>query len=801
MNKILLNGVWHIESLNKAFALDGDVPGTDFGNLIKKGLIVNPLISGIEEEALKTAENDFVFSREFDVAKDVLKAKNIALRCTCVDTLCSVFVNDQKVAELNNAYIPLDQDIKSVLKEGKNSIRFEFHSAYNYIRERQAKDPMPGNFNGVNGIPYIRKPGCHFGWDWGPCVPYCGILDDIYVEAFDEEIKDIVIEQDTTKELAKLSIKANGAKEISIISPKGETIAVKNGEASIKNPELWYTREMSETKTQPLYTVVFKNDEYTIEKKIGLRSLYLDQSVDQFGTDFSIKLNGERVFAKGGNLIPFSAIFEDTTPEIVDYYLNLAIESNFNIIRVWGGGSYANEYLLSKCDELGLLVWQDFCFACQLYPFYEEDFLNNVVKEIVINVKRMSLHPSVALFCGNNEIETMYSWMPQSSKLLKCYKEFFYDIMPKELEGITKVSYIPTSPLGSGFMKNISSDNYGDTHMWNVWHGLKKLDYYQLRYSRFLSEFGLESLPSMRAIKTFATNPAEDYDITSKAFNSHQKCIGGNKKMLFYLTEMFDFPKHFEALPYLTGIVQAECIKNAVVHFRQNKGRCNGAIYWQYNDVWNCPSWSSVDFEGVPKALQYKAKEFFSPVAVSCQKQNGIATIFAHNDSLTPKKLDILIEEYAIKDNSLLNQYSYAIDLDGNSFKHVADLAVKSSSVLKITFNGESIYEIFDKPSNLPLHKVDFDIKQGKKEVTITAKDNFAYNIMIESDAIADVNYFSLLKGESKTIKFDKEVKDINIVCANNIDFDRNAMRKLFFRFFYRLKPMNIANFIYYSRT
>ena len=800
MNKLLLNGKWNIASNDSMYNFEGDIPGTDFGNLIKYGLLKNPLISGIEQEALVTAEKDFTFSREFEVAKDLLNAKNIKLRCACVDTLCTVLLNDKKVAELNNAYIALDADIKDAIKEGKNKIVFEFHSAYKYIKERQAKAAMPGNFNGVDGIPYIRKPGCHFGWDWGPCVPYSGILDDIEIVAFDNEITNIQINQKTTKEKAVLDIKADGADEIVVVSPKGKEYKVKDNLVVIEKPELWYTRELSQTKTQPLYTVKFISKEQTIERKIGLRDLYLDQSKDEFGTNFSLMINGERVFAKGANLIPFAAIYEDATNKTVDYYLNLAVESNFNVIRVWGGGSYANEYLLNKCDELGLLVWQDFCFACQLYPFYEEDFLANVVKEIEENVKRESLHPSVALFCGNNEIETMYSWMPKGTKLLKAYKEFFYDIMPKTLAPITNVSYIPTSPLGSGFMENISSDNFGDTHMWNVWHGLKKLDYYQLRWSRFLSEFGLESLPSNKAINTFCSKE-EDYDITSAAFNSHQKCIGGNKKMLFYLTEMFDFPKRFEALPYLTGIVQAECIKNAAVHFRQNKGRCNGAIYWQYNDVWNCPSWSSVDFEGVPKALQYKAKDFFNPVTVTCQKENGEATIFAHNDTLFNKSFDIKVEEIAIKNNAIINTYTYKVDVKPNDFAHVATLKAKLDSVMKITYNGESIYEIFDKPSKLPLNKVDFELKQEGKKLTIKAKDNFAFNICIESDAIASENYFSLLKGEEKTISFDKDPGKINIVCANNIDFDKNKLRKFFFRLFYRLEPMNIANFIYYSRT
>ncbi len=796
MKKIVLNGVWDIESQNKKYVLKGDVPGTDFGNLIKQGLIQNPLISGIEKEALAISENDFTFSREFEVDKETLDYAHISLRCASIDTLADIYINDNLVISLNNAYIPLDVDIKEQLKEGINSIKIEFKSAYNYIKERQKKAPLPSNFNGVNGIPYLRKPGCHFGWDWGPCVPYCGILDEIYLKAFNEEIKEISIKQETNSEISKLHISAQGVKDIYILSPDNEKISVKDGYAEIKNPKLWYTKELSGLDEQPLYNVVFSNDEEQIIKKIGLRDLYLDQSQDEYGTNFCFVLNGEKVFAKGANLIPFAAIYEDITKEQIDYYLNLAIESNFNIIRVWGGGSYADEYLLSQCDKLGILVWQDFCFACQLYPFYEQDFLDNVLKEIDVNVKRETLHPSVALFCGNNEIETMYSWMNKNSKLLQSYKHFFYDLMPKALESITNVSYIPTSPVGKEFMKEISSDNHGDTHMWNVWHGLKKLDYYQTRYSRFLSEFGLESLPSMKAISTFATK--EDYDITSKAFNAHQKCGGGNKKMLFYLTEMFDFPKYFEALPYLTGIVQAECIKNAVVHFRQNKGRCNGAIFWQYNDVWNCPSWSSVDFEGVPKALQYKSKEFFSPIALTCVKNKGKAVICAHNDTLSKQDIDIKIEEYSLKTDEVINTIEQGVSLEKNSYNNITELKIEKDNVLKITCNGNSIYEIMDSVCKLPLKPVSFNTWLEGDTLTISA-DTFAYNVYVDSDAIAKDNYFSLLKGESKTITFDKAPTYINIICANNIEFKKNKLHKALFRFLYRLKPINIARYLFYS--
>ncbi len=792
MNTLNLGGSWKMKNCADGRIYDAIIPGTDFGNLIRLGAIKNPLVSGDEKEGIETGSNDYEFSRNFTITADELKNEHINLCITSLDTLCTCSINGKEAFRSENAYVPVDRDIKEYLHEGENTIMLHFDSAVNYITALQKKNPLPKNFNGIDGIPYIRKPGCHFGWDWGPCVPYCGILDKIELEFYNSRIENIKITQDTTKERSVIKASADNTDRISLISPDGTvTYFNADGTLTVENPELWYTKELSGKDIQPLYTVVFENAEDKKEKKIGLRSIYLDRSADEYGSNFCFVLNGEKIFAKGANLIPFSAIYEDSDNSTVDYYLDMAQKSNFNMIRVWGGGSYADDYLLSLCDERGILIWQDFCFACQLYPFYDEKFTENVLAEVKANVERMTTHPSLALWCGNNEIETMFSYMPKTTKLMKSYEQFYYHILPDFIKDMTDISYIPTSPIGSECFKECSSDNVGDTHMWNVWHGLKKLDYYATRYSRFLSEFGLESLPSMKAIKTFA--PKEEYDINSAAFNRHQKCIGGNEKMLFYLTEMFNFPKHFEDLPYLTGIVQSECIKNATVHFRQNKGRCNGSLFWQYNDVWNCPSWSSVDFEGVPKALQYKSREFFAPVTVSCKKEKGKAIIFAHNDTLSEVKFRLTAK---LKNPDITKEYD--ITLKPNSFRVVDELEVKKTSILQLSFLDEVITEIFTVPTALELKKAEFTTKLDGNKLTIKS-NTFAYNIFIESDEIPDRNYFSLYEDEEKTVTFKNPPKDFKVTCTNNIEFKKQPLKKPLFRFFYRLKPLNIGNFVYYS--
>ena len=791
MNIIDLSGTWELKCFGGKKTINAVIPGSDIGNLIKAGEIENPLISGDDKIGESLGEQDCDFSRTFDISEEDLKYNHICLKAGGLDTLCTVYINGTPAFETNNAHIPVSRDIKEHLKAGENEIRLRFASSVRYIKENQQRRALPKNCNGIDGAAFLRKPSCHFGWDWGPCVPYAAVTEYIELKCFNREIENIDIKQDTSKDRSQITVSADNADRIYIITPDRNTVEGENGKFVIENPQLWYTREMSGKDAQPLYHVVFENDEERLVKKIGLRSLYLDRSKDEYGENFAIVLNGERIFAKGANVIPFSAIYENSDNSTIDYYLDLAEKSHFNIMRIWGGGTYASEYLMEQCDKRGMLVWQDFCFACLMYPFDEKDFLDNVLEEARVNVRRLNAHPSLALLCGNNEIEFMFSYMPKTQQLVKAYLMFFYDALPKAIEPLTQASYIATSPIGTEPFKECSKDGAGDTHMWSVWHGLKKLDYYQTRYSRFLSEFGLESLPSMKAISTFATE--EDLSITSPSFNRHQKCTGGNKKMLFYLTEMFDMPENFEDLPYLTGIIQAECVKNATVHFRQNKGRCNGSVYWQFNDVWNCPSWSSVDFEGVPKALQYKAQEFFAPVCVTCKKEKGNAILFAHNDTLKEVELNIK----AVMTNPSLEK-SYNIKLKPNSCKRLDAIKAGKNSVLQIKYLDKVITEIFTAPAKLKLKKANIKAEISGNEMTLCT-DNFAYCVYIEADEMPDENYFCLCPGEKRTVHFNNPPKDFKIRCANNIKYKGTALGKKIFRGLYRLEPLNIGNFVYYS--
>lgn len=786
MQSLSLSGKYLLKSTDGVLKCNALLPGSDFGNLIKAGLTENPMICKNADKVTDfIKKKDFIFEGSFTVTGEQLKMKNAVYECERLDTICKVYINDTLIIDSINSHISHSVDVKNIIREGENKIVYAFSSPHNYIVRRQKEHPLPPNSNGTNGAAYLRKAACHFGWDWGPCIPYC-YVGKAEILFFGSRIKLLSLTQTTDEKLSVVTVGCENADEIYIESPDGKIYHGQNGVFRIENPSLWYCRDMSQKEKQPLYTVIMKNSEMTLKKRIGLRSVRLDMSEDEYGRKFVFLLNGKEVFCKGANVIPFSAIPEYRGENDFDYYIGLCKKANFNMLRMWGGGEYAEEDFLEKCDENGIMVWQDLCFACLMYPFWDESFTESVITEIKENVCRISRHPCLSLICGNNELEAMFSYLPSSSATVKTYIEFFYNTAREAVESVCDLSYIPTSPLGESPFKGNSSDNIGDNHMWNVWHGLKKLDYYTKRYARFLSEFGLESLPSVKAINTFAEG---EKSLFSDGFMSHQKCRGGNEKMLFYVCENYSRYVDFEFLPYLTGLVQAQCVENAALHFRRNRNRCYGCLFWQLNDVWNAPSWSAVDFEKIPKPLMYKARQFFDPLGLSYYEN----TLYAFNDTLSERKDTLEISIYGTNGK---REFTLDISVSPLSAEKVGEFSLSENEILEIK-SGDRRF-IFDNIKKL--ERAHFSAQAHGNTLTLKT-DAYARNVCIESDSLPDENCFSMLPGEEKTVVFDSDIKDFRIVCENNIDFGRHRLRKSAFKFFYRLKPLNIANAFYYEHN
>ena len=691
--KISLNGKWQFSKLGKNEWKDAVVPGCNYLDLMRNGDIPDPFISTNEEKTYWVAKEDWEYKRKFNADSSLLAYDRIFLNCDMLDTICEIYINNELAGRGKNAHIGYSFEIKRFLKEGENEIRIVFFSPVNYAHEQKRLKDDDKPKGDSEGIAHIRKPQCHFGWDWGPNLPPSGINRNIEIRAYNTaKINDVYIRQTHLESCVKLDIKLEIEQffsdslnyEITIKSPQGEVLntfdkTVSGSSASeeyeIENPELWWVKELSDKYIQPLYTIetkLFKGDMLLDERtqRIGLRVIELNTEKDEYGHNFQFKINGVPLFIKGVNWIPPDSFIDRYSDERLEYDLEAIRFSNMNMIRIWGGGYYEKDKLFDKCDEYGILLWQEFAFACRPYPFFDNELLDNVKDEAEYNVKRLRNHASLALWCGNNEIELLsYNWIT-NKKYLKWTEIFFYDILPSWMEKLDNITpYIPGSPCGISHMKGTDSDNVGDTHLWQVWHGLQPLNYYRKRMTRFCSEFGFESLPDLKTIEFFAK--PEDYSLSSQVFAAHQKCWSGNSKMVYYISSRFRLPKNFEDYVYLSQICQVECVRDATEHWRRNKGRCNGSMYWQFNDCWPVCSWAGMDYFGNYKALQYTARHFNQPITISVDDSDMLVKVVAINDTR----------------NSVYAQIkARLIDFDGNEYLNT------STKTSMVRINKETVF-------------------------------------------------------------------------------------------------------------
>lgn len=835
--KKMLNDKWQFRELGIGEYMPATVPGCNYLDLMSNGKIPDPFYKTNEKNVYWVAQKDWEYERTFKVTEKELESDRVYLCADMLDTICRVFLNKKLIAEPKNCFIAYRFDIKEYLTVGENEIHIEFLSPVKYVEEKQNKESCPRNANGQDGIPHIRKPGCHFGWDWGPVLPPSGISEDIYLEFSDiAEISDIKITQQHSDGKVKVSVLtefntyANDdiTAEVTLTAPDGKKLETKSGEQcefEIQNPELWWTYDLSGEKPK-LYkvSVKLKTGKKVIckdEKTIGLRTIELNRSKDEFGSNFQFILNGVPLFIKGANYIPPDSFITRFTDDKLNYMLDAVQFSNMNMLRVWGGGFYGSEKLYDECDKRGILVWQDFMFACQPYPFFDDELLENIKEEIKYNVKRIRSHASLALWAGNNEIEAMSAAWLVKTKYVNWTEKFFYHILEPEIRKYdNETAFIPGTPCGTSHNKGVNSDDVGDTHLWAVWHGLQPMTYYRKRMTRFCSEFGFESLPDIKTIETFADK--SDYALDSEVFTSHQKCSSGNDKMIYYIASRFNLPTKFEDFIYLSQVAQQECISDATEHWRRNKGHCNGAMYWQLNDCWPVCSWAGMDYYGNYKALQYTSRRFNAPVSVSIEDEKDKTRVVAINDTNKDKKLIVRYKlfdfvsgekargEVATELKALENKEIFVFDMAKLkvkfNFKHTGLLA-------ELECDGEVISRktvLFDKEKKLNLPKVNFSkevkVNGDKLEITIKA-DAFARLVRVES-LISTLpfsdNYFDLLPNESKTITMpiDKSVdanvqaEKITVFCCTDVESDKNVlaekvkMAKIF------LQPMNVANYI-----
>jgi beta-mannosidase len=535
------------------------------------------------------------------------------------------------------------------LEKDKNLLAIVLHSPINFVREAHKKIKVDGSEHSLEGFPQLRKAHCMFGWDWGPRLPDAGIwrdislvgirtarIDNVYItqkHKRDSVELDISVEIEMAAELPSVRQNTRGQEfswKLIITDPKGKLFEYEKASQRviIENPELWWPNGYG---SQPLYN--FKlillsprgKELDTWERRIGLRTMTVKRQKDKWGESFATEVNGLAIFAMGADYIPEDNILSRTNTKRTRKLLEQCAIANFNTIRVWGGGYYPPDYFFDVCDELGLVVWQDFMFACAVYNLTDE-FDQNIRAELADNIKRIRHHASLGLWCGNNEMEMFVAlgrWVDtakQKADYIKMYEYIFPQIL-KELDPNT--FYWPASPSSGGSFDAPNDPNRGDVHFWDVWHGNKPFIEYRKYFFRYVSEFGFQAFPALKTIENF-TLP-EDRNIFSYVMEKHQRNETANGKIIGYLYQTFLYPNNFDTLLYASQLLQAEAIKYGVEHFRRNRGRCMGVIYWQLNDCWPVASWSSIDYYFRWKALHYYAKRFFKPLMISCHEE-GLLT-------------------------------------------------------------------------------------------------------------------------------------------------------------------------------
>lgn len=814
-----INENWMFNQVGKNEWLQGTVPGTVHTDLLANKKIEDPFYRMNEHDLQWIDKVDWEYKTTFQVDKSILKRDRIELDFKGLDTYADVFVNGEKVLQADNMFREWRADVAEQLKEGENELHIVFRSPINEgIKKYDAQGfviPVSDNDLALNGnveggkkvSVYTRKAGYHFGWDWGPRLVTSGIWRPVTLNAWDEaKIDNLqIVQNNVTDEKAtftaifEIDANKNGNANLLISSDSillaTSSVELKKGvgkysvDFEIKSPKLWWTNGLGEPY---LYSISgelnIKGRKVSKNTRIGIRTLELVRDKDDDGTSFYFKLNGHPVFMKGANYIPNDVFLPRVTDENYRTVIETAKKSNNNMLRVWGGGVYEEDIFYDLCDENGILVWQDFMFACAMFPG-DDAFLENVKQEAIDNVKRLRNHPSIALWCGNNEILAAWKgwgWKQieeaknkkNADKIWKTYVDIFHKILPEVVEKFDpQRSYWGSSP-SSGLGKPADLIN-GDEHYWGVWWGKEPFKNYATHLPRFMSEYGFQSFPEISTVKKYAL--PEDYDIFSDVMKSHQRSSIGNGTIEYYMLKEYKKPKDFESFLYVNHVLQAEGIKFGLEGHRRAMPFCMGSLYWQINDCWPVASWSSTDYYQNWKALQYYVKKGFAQVLVSPYIKGVKLRVGIVNDRLEKvdaqlnlKLIDfegtVIWEEASIVEIPANSSGDY-FDLNRNEFLYrkntkkllfSAELIENGKVLSKNTFYFRPFKEL-----NISKPTVDYTIAKSGTGFDIELNtDKLAKNIYLQ---IADEkgffsdNYFDLLPGEKVTVNLKTKISEAKL--------------------------------------
>ena len=725
-SSVEISSGWQFRAVSKTDRTDikdwhpATVPGVVQTDLLKNGLIPDPFDKDNEFHLQWIGLTDWEYSTTFQVDAATLKRDHVDLVFDGLDTFADVYLNDTAILHADNMFRRWRIPAKAMLKPGPNTLRIVFSSPVEkmlpYVKSLPYVLPSIsthnfGNEEDIATAPYTRKAPYQYGWDWGPRYLTEGIWQPIRLEAWDEmrienfHIHQIKISKDEALVNAEIEIEAGAPMKATLalthaelsgkpVSDGTQTIQLDAGMNNVSipiriaNPKLWYPLGYGAQDRYQFSAVIKvgkeKDDAAHADVKTGLRSVELRRVDDQWGKSFEFVVNGILVYAKGADVIPFDSFPNRVTPAIHRQILEAARDAHMNMVREWGGGYYESDDFYDICDELGIMVWQEFMFGGDMVPG-DTAFRENVRQEAIDQVTRLRDHPSIVIWCGNNEVETGWHHWGDRQEFKEAispatrdwvwqdYMVIFDDILKSTVAKYgDPAAYWPSSP-SADFEDIPDNQHNGDMHYWAVWHQQAPASDYTKQFPRFMTEYGFQSFPEMRTIRAYAHEP-EDFDIRSVVMQAHQKNKGGNERILTYMLREYHEPKDFASFVYLSQVQQAEIIKIGAEHLRRQRPRNMGGLYWQLNDCWPVASWASIDYYGRWKALQYYARRFYDDVLISP---------FLHDD-----KVDV----YIVNDKlQALNGTIHArlLDFDGKVlFEQNQDVAIPAqSSAIYLTLN------------------------------------------------------------------------------------------------------------------
>jgi len=792
---MLLTSGWKFRKANSADKwLPASVPGNIYSDLFANKLIPDPYV-GCNSIKLKWVDEcDWEYKTLFTINSDMFLRGETELELKGLDTYAKVYLNDSLILTADNMFRSWKVNSSNYVRNGENTLRIVFKPAQKYVDEQAAKLPykLPGG-----DWAYIRKPAYHFGWDWAPTFKTCGIWKKVYLRTkpdfFIENFYFKIVELSESKAEVEANFEVNSPRKqqisveviennsrLSLVERKAD---VQKGKTqvqtkfSIDKPKLWWPNGMGDQYLYSLSCRVLNRDGklIVIDKLLGLRTVEVITNPDSVGSSFYFKVNGKPLFSKGANVVPPNTLISAVRDNEWISLAENAQRSNMNMLRVWGGGIYPPDAFYEACSKKGILVWQDFMFACSMYP-WDSLFLKNVKLEATEQVQRLRGFPCLALWCGNNEIdEGWHNWgwskqfdtIPNAAKAIwSGYSKLFHELLPTIVKMYDPERfYWPSSPkFGWGRKESMQS---GDSHYWGVWWGMEPFSVFRTKVPRFMSEYGFQGFPDARTVLSFSKDGSVNPD--SSELLCHQKHPVGYQTISNYTQREGFYPKSLDEQIYFSQIVQAIGYRTAIESHRLSMPRCMGTLYWQMNDCWPVVSWSTIDFYGRWKAVQYTVRDAYKPILVSATVNEKEIAVKAVSDYQIPTEGELKVLLYNLN-GDILKRWVNPATIKPNTSEQILkaanefNLADSSNTLLYTEFESKtgdrfSSYSFYCKQGNLKLVNPGVKVKTEKvndEYTLILTAIHPAFNVQISSvdpDFNVDNNYFNILPGREYRVK------------------------------------------------